>query len=163
MREITAIRRSDPPGFSTCRKCCIRKSDGDYYPSRLGRNGLSPYCKSCHNIDVKTYQRGRPRAKKLAIQRRCNLKRYYGLSADQYQALWDKQQGLCAVCGKPEDAEKGATGTLVRLAVDHNHDTNKVRALLCNRCNRAIGFFQDDAVLLQKAVDYLQSFEQHAT
>jgi hypothetical protein len=60
------------------------------------------------------------------------------------------QKGCCAICGidKP-------TGKWKIFAVDHNHKTGQVRELLCNECNRGIGYLKDSAELLQKAVDYI--------
>ncbi len=57
------------------------------------------------------------------------------------------QAGLCGLCQRPP----GPKG----LGVDHNHATGKVRALLCSRCNLALGGFMDDPVLCRKAADYL--------
>ena len=75
----------------------------------------------------------------------------YNLTEEQYQDLWDKQEGLCAVCGREEEE------TNQRLHVDHNHTDNVVRGLLCGKCNRGIGMFNEEEPLLQKAIDYLRS------
>ena len=59
----------------------------------------------------------------------------YGLSNEDYQQLLDSQQGRCAICRKtPEEANKGRD-----LYIDHNHITGKVRGLVCQRCNLAVG------------------------
>lgn len=72
----------------------------------------------------------------------------HGLTYQEYQEMYDAQQGRCAICG-------GLCSTGKRLAVDHNHETGVVRGLLCNHCNRALGFFRDDPLLLQSALEYL--------
>ena len=77
------------------------------------------------------------------------LRRTYGITLDNYNAMYEAQNGLCAICGKPDEVEGR------RLAVDHNHDTGQVRALLCGNCNRGLGNFQDDTNMLVKATRYL--------
>lgn len=66
-----------------------------------------------------------------------------------YIYLFDKQNGVCAICGvKPQDK---------RLAVDHCHQSGEIRGLLCSNCNLGIGLLQDNPMLLTKAADYLNS------
>lgn len=77
------------------------------------------------------------------------LRRTFGISLEEYEAMYAAQNGLCAICGKPDEVEGR------RLAVDHNHDTGAVRALLCGTCNRGLGNFQDNAEMLVKATRYL--------
>lgn len=81
------------------------------------------------------------------------LKRRYGVTIDQYYDLLDSQRGVCGICEKPESNEIG--GKVLALAVDHDHDTGAVRALLCSNCNRALGLFKDDPALLDAAKAYL--------
>ncbi len=83
------------------------------------------------------------------------LKRIYGITLEEYQEIWDIQQGLCAICKKPESSQKGK-----KLAVDHDHSTNKIRGLLCFNCNTAMGGFKENKELLRKAADYLEWYEQ---
>lgn len=81
------------------------------------------------------------------------LKRFYGLTREQYDALLAIQGGGCAVCGVTQDvAEDGSTQM---LAVDHNHGTGEIRGLLCRAHNLVLGHAQDDATALRKAADYL--------
>jgi hypothetical protein len=65
------------------------------------------------------------------------------------------QDSKCAICG---GGPAGGIKAAARLHVDHDHDTGKVRALLCNGCNRGIGYLKDDPALLRVAADYI---EQH--
>ena len=76
----------------------------------------------------------------------------YGLVPGQYAQMMIEQGGVCAVCG-----EECSTGR--RLAVDHDHETGKVRALLCLHCNRAVGHLKDDPVRALKLADYLSGFQ----
>lgn len=81
------------------------------------------------------------------------IKHNYGITLDEYQVLFEKQNGVCAICLKPE-SRKNNKG-IDSLAIDHNHETGKVRELLCHRCNAALGMFFEDPLLLEKARDYL--------
>jgi len=80
--------------------------------------------------------------------------RKYGLTYAEYLGLHQAQEGLCAICGLPETAIW--RGVLRSLAVDHDHSTGAVRALLCQRCNHTLGRMNDDAALLRRAADYLE-------
>lgn len=73
--------------------------------------------------------------------------------------LMAKQSGLCAICRKPEASTDGLSGKVRQLAIDHCHETGRVRGLLCNSCNRGLGLFQDNTELLARAVLYLKEFE----
>ena len=75
-----------------------------------------------------------------------NLKRQHGLSLQQYNSMLSKQGGVCAICGKSDKT---------MLAVDHDHSTNRIRGLLCTRCNPGLGFFGDSKDNLVSAVRYL--------
>lgn len=77
----------------------------------------------------------------------------YGLTDEQYRAMVEAQGGLCAICGQPETAIR--RGAVKPLAVDHDHETRKVRALLCHNCNAALGLMRDDPTRLRAAADYL--------
>jgi hypothetical protein len=77
------------------------------------------------------------------------LLKKYKITLEQYETLFQKQDGRCALCSKHQ------TELRISLAVDHCHKTNKIRGLLCDTCNRGIGFLKEDKEILAKAIDYL--------
>lgn len=77
-----------------------------------------------------------------------NRKAKYGIPYGTYDRMLATQGGGCAVCGNPPPADKA-------LHVDHDHETGKVRGLLCDLCNRGLGYFSDSADRLRDAADYL--------
>jgi len=93
-------------------------------------------------------------------QRKCkdsDLKRYHGITLDEYDNMMKNQGFVCAICGKKERVVNGITGKVFNLAVDHCHKTNVVRGLLCVNCNKAIGHLNDSIPLLNSAINYLKS------
>lgn len=76
-----------------------------------------------------------------------HLKQAYNMSVEDYDRMYSAQSGLCTICSRWR-----AHGVLV---VDHDHETNKVRSLLCASCNIGIGHLQDNAKLLLRAAEYL--------
>lgn len=80
-----------------------------------------------------------------------DLRKMYGIGLVEYDSMLSDQNGVCAICSEPE------TGRFKYLAVDHDHDTGKIRGLLCHRCNKALGGFKDSAEMLGKAVKYLEN------
>ena len=87
--------------------------------------------------------------------RNSDLKKLYGITLDEYNALLEKQSGVCAICRQSETMQiKGKT---VKLAVDHCHGSGTVRGLLCTACNRAIGLLKHDKEILQAAIHYLKT------
>jgi Recombination endonuclease VII len=80
----------------------------------------------------------------------------YDLTIEQYAAMHTAQEGKCAICRREEKTRnRVATGDMRLLAVDHDHTTGKVRALLCGDCNRGLGMFGDDPARLFAAIQYL--------
>ena len=85
------------------------------------------------------------------------LRYKFGLEMDDYKKMFDEQQGVCAICGKPE-TELHQTGVPLSLSVDHDHKTNKVRGLLCRKCNLMIANADENYVTLINAVYYLEKY-----
>lgn len=94
---------------------------------------------------TRAYRERHPERVKVSL-RKTFLKRRYGLTQEQYQQMVVDQDGCCAICNVADD----------NLFVDHHHETNIVRKLLCNPCNLGIGCFYDNPELLKKAAAYLE-------
>lgn len=127
--------------------------------SRKIHNGYA-ICTSCkQNLPLERFQ-GRAIASKFL----CDVcSRGYlhihqikkrGCSIETYETLAKKQDGCCAICNKTF-GHISCLGAEAKLAVDHNHETKKVRGLLCGKCNRGLGWFNDSVELLQAAINYL--------
>ncbi|MGD9664619.1 MAG: endonuclease VII domain-containing protein [Novosphingobium sp.] len=79
-----------------------------------------------------------------------HLLRTYGINLAEYNAIIERQGGGCGICGVSQENHR------LRLAVDHCHETGKVRGVLCQQCNRALGVLGDNVSGLMKAVEYLK-------
>jgi hypothetical protein len=84
---------------------------------------------------------------KLVKHRHHVLKSRYGITMEEYYQMLETQNNKCAVC------DNKATKT---LDVDHDHETGRVRGLLCNNCNRGIGHLKDNPDILRRAISYLE-------
>ena len=84
--------------------------------------------------------------------RRRHLMRSYGMTLEDFHAMWVKQSGLCGICSCILEA-----GTVNGVHIDHDHDTMKVRGLLCAKCNRGLGQFSDSAEKLESAAEYIRN------
>lgn len=124
-----------------CSKCEKRKSVEEFYGHKGHKDGLSSQCKICDlkkskqeyqkNKERRRKQRNSPIGKKH--KRNIGLKTKFGITLDNYNQMFIEQNGCCAVCGKHQSKFQR------RLAVDHNHETGKVRGLLCPNCNTLLG------------------------
>jgi hypothetical protein len=112
-----------------------------YWKADQGR--FKPTCKTCCAV----YNKGRH---KPEVARDRVLRRKYDMTALEFDLLLATQAGGCAIC----EIEVNPDGPA--LAVDHCHTTGRVRGILCGLCNKAIGLFRDDPLLLEKAVVYLR-------
>jgi Recombination endonuclease VII len=83
-----------------------------------------------------------------------DYKRHYGITLDDYNKMFAKQKGKCAICRMPETSMR--KGKIINLAVDHNHKTNKIRGLLCMKCNVVLGYFEKHQSDITKVSRYLE-------
>ncbi len=81
----------------------------------------------------------------------------YSIPICKYKEMLKSQGGVCAICGKGE--QRKYKGKVIRLSIDHNHKTGKMRGLLCHNCNVGIGHFSDSIEFLLKAITYLKEKE----
>jgi hypothetical protein len=84
----------------------------------------------------------------------CRLRRTFGITLEEYGALLVAQGGVCKICGG-HARKRSKYPEHVGLHVDHDHNTKRVRGLLCDKCNQGIGCFRDVPALLRAAADYL--------
>lgn len=136
--ESKVCQSCDPPK---------RKPLSEFYRRAASRDGHSSRCKECEQKAHQAYNR-RTRTKHL--HRKSNLKILYNITIEDFNNMWEAQGGACAICFR----------TGMKLVVDHNHATGQARELLCNRCNHGLGRFDDNPVLLQNAIMYLEKHNE---
>ena len=141
--------------MKTCIEC---KQDFDldgFYRNRSRPDGRSQRCKSCDRAwQSRAYYKKQKADPGAHAQQRYyeNIKHRYGMTSEQYEAMLKRQNGQCAVCPATQaDSKK------TRLHVDHDHQTGKVRGLLCTHCNQAIGCAKDSPDRLRELADYLEA------
>lgn len=86
------------------------------------------------------------------MSRKSRLNQFYDMTIPEYNLMLAKQGGCCAICKQLEKLLR--FGKPQSLSVDHNHTTNKIRGLLCNRCNRVFGMVGEDISILRAMIDY---------
>jgi hypothetical protein len=139
--------------LKSCTKC---GKDYKFFPKRkLIRGGeeLCQKCRKCHSS--KNYYKKQILNEELKDRYRDNVyKSKYNFSLAQYNNLFNEQEGCCAICNKHQiQLDK-------RLAVDHNHETEETRGLLCMDCNTSLGKFKDSIEILQRAIEYLRKYNK---
>jgi hypothetical protein len=89
--------------------------------------------------------------------RRWELRTLYNLTPEDYQKMKIAQNGVCAICKKPEMAVDTRRSKVRDLSVDHDHKTNENRGLLCHFCNHALGLLKDNPDICRSAAEYLDN------
>lgn len=139
---------------SRCRECIqqARSAFRAANPERVQEQGRKHYAK---DPEAKRTTRRAYRVANPDHERTVDLRRHFGLDPARYDELEAGQDGVCAICRKPEPRR--------RMDVDHDHDCCPgrsscgycIRGLLCSRCNQGLGYFGDSPELLKAAIDYL--------
>lgn len=157
--------------MKTCSKCFVDKETSFYPKDKNRKDGYLSWCKDCNNkryrkyyqensdaISVYTSRWNKKNRQKITESQRQKRKinpdkyrdleyrRKYNLSLDEYNHLFQSQNGKCKICCTPHKI----------LYVDHCHNTGKVRGLLCNSCNKALGLLKDNIMSLKNAILYLE-------
>jgi len=166
-----------------CSQCNQEKDISEFYKNKANFSALKNSCKKCvtdsgywkkqyakysesQKMNKKSYyERNKEKVKAKVKEYRKNpdvkfkhglvrLRKETGMSSDEIHEWYNKQfaeqNGCCMICGLHESEIK------TRLHIDHNHETGKLRALLCPACNLGIGSLQDDAELCLAAYSYLR-------
>jgi hypothetical protein len=144
---------------------CLKRKHRNKFPRRATADGHYSRCYVCYNKQKAEWRAKNPGKNQAAKQkyrsadpdrlRDNNLRSKYGISLADYNQMLAEQDGVCAICSLPERVKHGKSGKTAPLAVDHCHDTGRVRGLLCFSCNVALGKFNDDHTLVNKALNYL--------
>jgi hypothetical protein len=179
---VSVSSASYAPRVKRCKVCGERKPFEDFYRAAGMADGFRNDCKVCNlaaraakyaadpkpyiervkkwqqenSERLNEYRRGyRKRPDRKAADREGHLRRKYGITVADYERMLEEQNGGCRICGRqPPDG--------MSLHVDHDHESNKVRGLLCFQCNNAIGLFEEQYELFQKAANYLDRDEELA-
>jgi hypothetical protein len=116
--------------LKACTRCKQEKSLDlqNFPPHNKTKSGFDSWCRSCRA----TYRNGINRGK------------FRDVISDEALLKLKKEVTQCVICGINE-----------KLVVDHDHKTGEVRGMLCNHCNRGLGHFKDDPMLLEFAAQYL--------
>lgn len=96
-----------------------------------------------------------PEEERIARTRKYRLKSAWGMTPEDFDRMMEAQGGCCAIC---KTTDPGSNRRF--FAIDHDHKTGKLRALLCNMCNLGLGKFQDDIERLRAAILYLETHQE---
>jgi hypothetical protein len=124
----------------TCKICLTEKNKSEFYYGTLT-------CKPCYNKKSIAWTKANPDKVKVS-RRKFKLKEKYGISVEEYDKMYAEQNGVCYICHKEHLRRP--------LNVDHCHKTGKVRKLLCDKCNMALGLLDDSIELLDRLQKYLK-------
>ncbi len=152
MQEVKIIG-----GKKLCSKCKRNLPVGCFNKATT-KSSLSSACKECYNKQQGLYRiqnREKTRERNKTFYRKNKrkvishqLERLYGITLAEYDRMFEKQNGVCAICNLPE--------IMRRLSIDHNHKTGTVRELLCTSCNALLGYLREDEQKLENVKRYLQ-------
>ena len=122
----------------TCTRCKIDKPEtSEFFPlHNKKRNGLDSWCRECRA----TYRSGIRRG------------HYRSMIDDKTLVALIETTKECTICGSNDT-----------LVVDHDHKSNKIRGMLCNRCNQGLGHFKKHWIILKLAKTLIASIAQHST
>jgi hypothetical protein len=120
----------------TCRKCSVTADETLFTWSK--RDGYGTLCKPC----AREYSRVKRTDLGYVYKQKANK---YNTDVDTIKTMFEKYK-VCQICNQTDRRE---------LCVDHCHSTGKVRGLLCDPCNKALGLFKDSPELLNSAIKYL--------
>ena len=135
--------------FDTLRCCrCREYKSFDQFDKRPGTKlGITTLCQECRRAYIN--QRTQNEPEHVKQHRRFSAKaRRYGMSPEDHARMEQEQGGRCLICATIPTNKHG-------LVVDHDHATGAIRGLLCSDCNRGLGGFKDNEVVLQRAINYI--------
>lgn len=138
-------------GEKYCPQCEQRKLVSDFPRNAGSPDGLHAWCKVCKNARAREQY-----AEDEHVRERCHYahkRRTYGLTPEQLSEMLEQQGGGCGICGGPPRSVRG-------WSIDHDHDTGRVRGILCVPCNSALGALGDDIASIRRVLAYLLKAEE---
>lgn len=154
LSEFYALKRHPTLKMSRCKEC-TKAHQRTVSRLRAEREIIvlpeTVQCQTCkRELPASMFALNRTRARGCQSRcKDCHREQRYGLRPGEYDARLTDQNGTCAICHEPPVDGR-------QLEVDHCHDTNQVRGLLCGPCNRMLGAARDRVKTLLAAVDYLE-------
>ena len=159
LREIDNIYRSDPE-----RREKKNKKQREYYQknkkkiseqNKIKRGGEN---KELYNENQKLYRQNNP--EKVTNYR---LKSNYNITLYEYNEIFNNQDGRCLICNielvhRLDNLKSYPSESILSGVIDHDHETGKIRGILCNKCNMGIGLLKHDTSILLSAVKYLEIY-----
>ena len=133
-----------------CTKCKEEKSLSEFDNRKASKDGKTAQCTLCLRTKAMKVRKENPE-----ITRASNLRNRFNMSIKEYNVIFLKQKGKCRICNKAETM-KSLNGEIKWLACDHNHNTGKIRGLLCSSCNTGLGKMGDSIKNLKSAIEYLK-------
>ena len=147
--------------IAATKKCpCCKQTKGlfDFAIRLSGERVGQPvaHCKTC-NSEKQKERKARDPSIYRRVEWPSKLKNIYGITVDDYYKMLENQGGGCAICGTRVPSQRARKYAKTEMFfVDHCHSTGKVRGLLCSRCNRGLGYFDDNPSRLEMAAAYLK-------
>lgn len=147
-------------GTKVCRKCGKNRQYRSYHKDKTRRDGHHAVCKYCRckyggRVPYKKCETCgksfKPANLQAIAQKYCSYmcsphsNTRLDLTSQEWWDKYNEQDGSCEICGDND----------CKLVVDHDHETNCIRSLLCNRCNIGLGAFKDNPKLMNKAASYI--------
>ncbi|MCK5612564.1 endonuclease VII domain-containing protein [Candidatus Pacearchaeota archaeon] len=146
-----------------CKRCGVERPITDFHIVKECLEGRRPVCKFCirkqqkkrydDNAEFARARQRRYNARNPQVMRQINLKKKYGIVIEEYNIMFESQGGVCLICGCSETVKRN--DKIKNLAVDHNHVTGKVRGLLCQKCNQALGLLGENPVVIKSLLEYI--------
>lgn len=136
-----------------CTSCYKHVPLSGFYARNTSPDGLRHDCKECTKTRNRAYYKNRDVVQRQRSLLDSHLRRRYGIDLVLYEVMVGSRGGRCDICDQvPAETNRNN----MRLHVDHDHATERVRGLLCGPCNRALGLMRDDPALLRGAASYLE-------
>jgi Recombination endonuclease VII len=133
--------------------CGKTKRITQFYGHRGRPGGRRAECIDCTKAANEKYRN----CERTKLRRKAYNLRRHGLTIEEFHARLEKQDGRCPICQRKIVAMWHGYGNGKGAVVDHDHETGRVRGIICSDCNRGLGYLKDSEANLAAALNYLKS------